>query len=240
MKDLGYNNRNGSGQCFRTNPILTDSNIRGIEMAKPILSNPSQDSKKCTKCDEVKPLIDFPFRKDRGKYLAACKECRAVEHRQWRESHAEEYQQYHAQYRERHRQKAREVSRQWRNSNPVRMRLAVNAWRRANPQKRREEFQRYYAKHSEKVKACSIRSAVKRRSNLQNVRCDFTADQWAEMKRRYKYRCYYCGEKKPLTQDHVIPISRGGEHTWLNILPACQSCNSRKQDKSVEEFLGNL
>lgn len=41
-------------------------------------------------------------------------------------------------------------------------------------------------------------------------------------------RCHYCHEFKPLTMDHVIPVSKGGPHTASNIVPACQPCNSRK------------
>ncbi|MCK4464389.1 MAG: HNH endonuclease [Bacteroidales bacterium] len=33
------------------------------------------------------------------------------------------------------------------------------------------------------------------------------------------------------TKDHVIPISKGGDNTKENIVPACQSCNSKKFNK---------
>lgn len=67
-----------------------------------------------------------------------------------------------------------------------------------------------------------------RKTRLQNVRCDLTAAQWRTIKSIYKNRCAYCGEKKPLTQDHIIPVSKGGAHTASNIIPACRSCNSSK------------
>ena len=57
---------------------------------------------------------------------------------------------------------------------------------------------------------------------------DFTAEQWLHLKMAFGQRCAYCHKKKPLTQDHVIPLVRGGNHTASNIVPACQSCNSRK------------
>ncbi len=59
---------------------------------------------------------------------------------------------------------------------------------------------------------------------------DFTLAQWQAMKEHYKYRCVYCSRKmQKLTQDHLTPLSRGGSHTASNIVPACRSCNSRKQ-----------
>lgn len=59
---------------------------------------------------------------------------------------------------------------------------------------------------------------------------------------RDKWRCYLCGCKvvrsttyKPnqATIDHVIPLSKGGPHTYDNVRTACQSCNSSKSDKIV-------
>jgi 5-methylcytosine-specific restriction endonuclease McrA len=35
--------------------------------------------------------------------------------------------------------------------------------------------------------------------------------------------------------DHVIPVSRGGEDTWENLVCACVECNNRKGDHTPEE-----
>lgn len=48
--------------------------------------------------------------------------------------------------------------------------------------------------------------------------------------------CSYCKESKPLTIDHFIPLSKGGSDTLGNLLPACWSCNSSKQDKDPLEW----
>ena len=46
--------------------------------------------------------------------------------------------------------------------------------------------------------------------------------------------CQYCG--RPAENiDHVLPRSRGGEHTWENIVAACRSCNTRKGDRTPQE-----
>lgn len=47
--------------------------------------------------------------------------------------------------------------------------------------------------------------------------------------------CQYCGSKKDLTLDHVIPRSRNGRSTWKNLVTACKSCNSRKGNRTPEE-----
>lgn len=52
----------------------------------------------------------------------------------------------------------------------------------------------------------------------------------------YGYRCKYCGSGDKLTIDHRIPLSRGGTNLPANIVPACQSCNSSKNNKTEKEF----
>ena len=50
---------------------------------------------------------------------------------------------------------------------------------------------------------------------------------------RDNYTCQYCGRQgHDLTIDHIIPRSRGGAHTWDNLVSACKSCNHRKGGKS--------
>lgn len=53
---------------------------------------------------------------------------------------------------------------------------------------------------------------------------------------RDNYTCQYCGVRtRDLTLDHVIPRSKGGPHTWENLVSACKTCNHRKGGKSVTE-----
>ncbi|VEP16202.1 HNH endonuclease [Hyella patelloides LEGE 07179] len=56
-----------------------------------------------------------------------------------------------------------------------------------------------------------------------------------EILRRDEHQCQYCGNRKQLTIDHIIPRSRGGKHIWNNVVIACADCNSRKGNKTPEE-----
>jgi 5-methylcytosine-specific restriction endonuclease McrA len=56
-----------------------------------------------------------------------------------------------------------------------------------------------------------------------------------ELLRRDGYRCQYCGTSKNLTIDHVMPRSKGGAHSWDNVVIACESCNGQKGDKLLHE-----
>jgi 5-methylcytosine-specific restriction endonuclease McrA len=56
-----------------------------------------------------------------------------------------------------------------------------------------------------------------------------------EVLRRDHHSCQYCSSNKRLTLDHVIPRSRGGLHTWNNVVIACERCNSHKGNRTPFE-----
>jgi 5-methylcytosine-specific restriction endonuclease McrA len=47
--------------------------------------------------------------------------------------------------------------------------------------------------------------------------------------------CVYCGSSAT-SIDHVVPCSRGGTHTWDNVVAACRRCNHTKADRSLAEL----
>ena len=58
---------------------------------------------------------------------------------------------------------------------------------------------------------------------------------------RDHWHCQYCDQPStknhPLTLDHVIPESKGGPTVVGNLVAACQKCNTRKSNRSLEDFL---
>jgi 5-methylcytosine-specific restriction endonuclease McrA len=56
-----------------------------------------------------------------------------------------------------------------------------------------------------------------------------------EVFRRDNHTCQYCGSTKHLTLDHVLPRSKGGTHTWDNVVAACEKCNSTKGNRLLSE-----
>jgi 5-methylcytosine-specific restriction endonuclease McrA len=84
-----------------------------------------------------------------------------------------------------------------------------------------------------------IPSVIRRRSYI-NVRQRREA---SGMKRtriymRDKFRCQYCGGKKTageLTLDHILPRSRGGDNSPMNVVTACVPCNNRKGARTPSE-----
>lgn len=56
--------------------------------------------------------------------------------------------------------------------------------------------------------------------------------RWVE----FGHACAYCGSSGDLQIEHVVPISKGGEHHLGNIVPACQGCNLSKRSADVETW----
>jgi len=84
-----------------------------------------------------------------------------------------------------------------------------------------------------------VPSVIRRRIYI-NVRRRREASSMKRLRiyTRDKFRCQYCGEKKTaaeLTLDHILPRSRGGDNSPVNVVTACVSCNNRKGDRTPAE-----
>lgn len=54
--------------------------------------------------------------------------------------------------------------------------------------------------------------------------------------KRDNHKCVYCGRGDlPLTIDHIIPKSKGGDDSWDNLVSACLPCNNKKGDRTPDE-----
>jgi len=105
---------------------------------------------------------------------------------------------------------------------------------RANLKRKENGYFKEWNK-TEKSKARSQRGHMKRRTKEREIINTLTSQEWADVLEEYNYRCAYCDvefevENMP-HKDHIIPISKGGHNIKENIVPACQSCNSKKGNK---------
>lgn len=146
---------------------------------------------------------------DRERYLTQGRELRQRNRRNyWR--FRDQRRAYGQAYYQRNREQLNKSSAAYRVAHPDKMRAWRNAWKRRNPEAVIAHSLTRYAR---------LRGAPGGR---------FTVAEWNALKALYGQRCAYCKKRRRLTQDHVIPVSKGGAHTIQNIVPACQRCNSKK------------
>ena len=82
-----------------------------------------------------------------------------------------------------------------------------------------------------------VRAAGRRKRRMARVAHDLTDAQWTALREAWT-GCAYCrATDRPLDRDCVLPISRGGRYTLLNVVPACRSCNTSKCSDEVTAFL---
>jgi len=151
--------------------------------------------------------------------LALNRERAAERHAEWRATHRPQLAAQLARYRAKH--KSQHAA--YQSAYYVRYKTQVAAkhaaWRAMNPEQR------------------ATLNAAYRARRFGNGG-SHTLAEWREKLELFAHCCAYCGESKPLTRDHNIPLSRGGTDDIMNILPACQSCNSRKHRLTALEFIG--
>ena len=128
-------------------------------------------------------------------------------------------------------EKRREYERRYESDNKERIRLRRMRYLEAHPEsrdrRRQKALERYWKDPQAALSKCHMRRASLRGNIV-------TSSEWRRKLEEFGRCCAYCGnDRLALTQDHVVPLSRGGLHHIDNIVPACQPCNSRKGNRMV-------
>lgn len=66
----------------------------------------------------------------------------------------------------------------------------------------------------------------------------WSSRQWLDLVEACGSVCYWCGEftDEP-SPDHLVPLAKGGRNSIANLVVSCRRCQSRRQDKSADEFV---
>lgn len=79
------------------------------------------------------------------------------------------------------------------------------------------------------------RNRVIKRLKIESL--SHTYGEWELLKKQYNYTCPCCGLSEPeikLTEDHIIPLSKGGSDLIENIQPLCGKCNFKKHTSIIK------
>ena len=120
---------------------------------------------------------------------------------------------------ERRRERERERTRRRYLSDPAAWLARQKDWRQRNPEKAHAYVRTSHSKRRDASKGES-----------------FTTAEWLALLEHHGGRCAYCGSRVQIEIDHRVPLIRGGSNTIENILPACRTCNRRKNRRTEEEF----
>lgn len=201
------------------------------------------ETKICSKCK--RELTSDNFVKGNGKdgLSYRCKICVKqcyqenkenilAQRKQYYQENKDKVSDYKKQYASDNKDKISDYRKQYYQNNKENICEHVAMFREENKDIIAERKKRYTKENPEKHRAvCQRRRAMK-----QSLPATLTEAQWEEIKEKYGSKCAYCGKELPLEQEHFIPVSKGGEYSRRNIIPACHSCNSSKNGKGFLEW----
>jgi len=105
---------------------------------------------------------------------------------------------------------------------------------RARMNEQRREWKK---DNPDKAQLIAANSQAKRQLQSGMRRINISVVQWRKLSDLYDHVCAYCRMNQATSLDHIIPLARCGEHVLSNIVPACGSCNSRKNRLTGSEFI---
>lgn len=121
--------------------------------------------------------------------------------------------------------------------------LAQDKAERMAERKQKQDFERWWQRKVEHANRGRQKRRLIQYGTLERHGpgvCTLTLAEWQEIQKRYQYRCAYCQLRRPLTKDHIVPVSKGGFHTRINVIPACRSCNSSKGNRPAHLYKPTL
>lgn len=166
--------------------------------------------KRCRRCEEEKPLSEFGLQWQHGKYRVRsyCKPCHAANSRESRQRHLETARARELAYARAHAEQKRSTAKSWYYAHREQAIAAEKARYEKNPEYKRDLAHMTRARRA----GAKVIEFVRRR----------------EVYERDAGVCHVCSEAvdwDDYDMDHVVPLSRGGDHSYANVKTSHKRCN---------------
>lgn len=207
-------------------------------------------------CKKELPIANFSKHKSSHNGVRSyCKECAKTYKTNWDNKNVEHCKEYRNEYNKTHVYENRVYSQNYRLEHREHC-LEYDRQRYQLIKGQKKQYNRvFHAKHyqenKEAIKASvkeyrqnnpewkkvySMRFKLYRKKLAAELPSTFTPKEWESCLIEFDYSCAYCRTKTKMTQEHVIPVTKGGGYEASNIIPACQSCNSSKNGSDMETW----
>lgn len=204
--------------------------------------------KYCTMCEKEFPLSTEHFYFHGGSPSSKCKSCELIKQKEYVERNREKVLEQKRIYRNKPENKAR--TKKYLEDNKERIAEVAKIYHKKNETRIKELHQIYVEEHKEELKAkrkIYMRSErgkeifrvcnQKRRALKRNAFPTLSRSDWKECLEFFDYKDAYTGlPMEVISQDHVIPLSKGGIHSKRNVVPCDNRINSSKQNDDLEEW----
>lgn len=184
--------------------------------------------KECGKCKRLLDYSCFYMRRYKNgtvSPMSACKECNKKKVYDWRIKNPEKFKAHSQKHcKSTVRKETRKI---WVANNLEKL--------RERDRRRAGQRKEYLKQHPEKNKKYNDTRNYKRRALNKNI-SPLNGNEREYLREYMGDLCFYCGQKKPETLDHLLPLTRGGDNSIENLVLACRPCNSQKNNKTPQEY----
>jgi hypothetical protein len=165
--------------------------------------------------------------------------------RRWRKTNAESVRETNRRWQNANSEKARETNRSWQKKNPDKVSNNSRRCRQRNLDKYLERSRRWKRNNADKVRELCRRRGALRRSARRRAVHPVTRAQIDARFALWDNRCAFCGVDathernhghERLTVEHVLALTKGGLDEAENIIPACSTCNTSKNNSPIEDW----
>lgn len=140
------------------------------------------------------------------------------------------------------------VGKEYYKNNKESIAIRENLYREENAETIAERKKQYYQDNKETInkkhkiynmnnREGSKMRSQKRRNLKASLVSDFTLEEWEKCLLFFDYKDAYTGLTMDISsQDHVIPLSKGGNYTVSNIVPCDKNINASKSNKDMKKW----